>query len=201
MTAACARLPLAIAVACALGSSGCGTSGCDPPSIPSSESCDQPAATYDVDTVEIGTMGGSGFTPLAAGDIVQPITGGQGSDMILAYLRVAGPDVPACLPQSTDVFVDDSLVASVALPMAMTAISGGASVTGEMYLIMDYAPYGHRVTIRAQVGDVIGEVAVYLWSREGVDAAADATWVDGGALDAARADGATAGDAAPDAAQ
>jgi hypothetical protein len=197
-------VPVAVVIVAAFGS--CGVT-CGPGfSPPSSETCNDPATSFDVSSIEIGLTGGSGFVPLAGGEAIQPITGGQGSDMILAYLRIDGPDVPACLPQATTVLVDGAVVASLNVPMATTPIPGGAHVTGNMYLIMDYAPYGSRATIRAQAGDVTAEVDVYLWDRltpypdaAPPDAAPPdaAPWLDGSPID----DAAMPGDAASDAAR
>ena len=163
MTPAFSRLPVVVASAVAF--SGCGGSCAPPPFVPSSQTCGEPATTFDLDTIEIGVAADGGFFALADGDVIQPISGGQGAEMILAHLRVSGPGVPACLAQNTGVYSEGDLVGSFNLPMATTLVAGDVStrITGDMFLVLDYLEYGQLVTIRAAAGGVTHDVTVYLW--------------------------------------
>jgi hypothetical protein len=93
---------LAIISALAAGAPGCGPSG---PARPPDDVCGPPEDGR-VDALELGAAGGDElrgdpgpFSPLADGDGVSLVRGGQGAFMVGWRLRLTGGAVPDCLLQ------------------------------------------------------------------------------------------------------
>ncbi|MGZ3406989.1 MAG: hypothetical protein ACXVAN_11135 [Polyangia bacterium] len=115
------------------GALGCGPGANTPPPT---DSCATPSSG-SVDAVEIGAASSADlagqhttFTPLADGDGMSLIYGGQGATMLGFILRVTGASAPSCLGQQT--IISDT---------------GGARVTGSTAPLTTYAqPDGTRLT-------------------------------------------------------
>jgi hypothetical protein len=177
------RVALVIAALLAGGSLGfsCG------PAPPVTETCipdeplpgGEPLDGAGITSLEIGRREGDAFVPFTDDEIATLQIGGQGSDMIVALLRVRGTDVPACLPQKTFMErLDGTLLVSEEAALPTVADGPGTWLTNAMFLVYFYER-GVQVRLRTEVGDA--EHAVVVWVEErgspvdaGVDAAADA---------------------------
>ncbi len=194
------RATIATAVALAGGAAGCG-GGCNVPT-PQSETCElAPGAPRPtVTAVEIGHDAAGVFTPIATDDVVQLVAGGQGSDMIVAALRITGTGTGDCVAQMTRLErPDGELISSEESPMAVRPTGADTVVTGDLLLVY-YGGYGQPVRIRAEVAGVRDDVVFWAGDRGEVDATTDAR-TDARPVDASVADAATdalATDAPPD---
>lgn len=182
---------------------GCG-GGCNVPPPPQSDTCElAPGAPRPtVTSVEIGQNSGGTFTPIAADSVVQLVVGGQGSDMIVAALRITGTGLGSCVAQQTILEeASGDLISSEEAPMATMPAGAGVVVTGDI-LLPYYGQYGGRARIRADVSGTTGAVEFWAGSLPVIDAPVDTPSPDARPVDA-RPDGpapdAMPTDAPPDA--
>jgi len=189
------------AMTCAL--TGCG-GGCNVPPPPQSDTCEltpgRPPPT--VTSVEIGQTSNGVFSPIAEDSVVQLVTGGQGSDMVVAALRITGDGLTSCVAQQTILEeADGDLITSEEAPMSTMSVGPGVVTTGAI-LLPYYGQYGARVRIRADVSGTTSSVEFWAGDRALVDAPTDAPGADARPVDA-RPDGpvpdAMPTDAPPDA--
>ena len=186
-------------LAAALG--GCG-GGCNVPPPPQSDICELPpgAPRPTVTSVEIGRRLGGVFTPIVADSVVELVIGGQGSDMVVAALRITGTGLGSCTAQETILEqADGDLITFEQAPLVTVPAGPDAVVTGDI-LLPYYGIYGALVRIRAEVSGTTVAVEFWAGGKYDVDAAVDAgadarpdAAVDGALPDA------TPADAAPDA--
>lgn len=170
------------------GLAGCGSS-CNPQPPPQSDICElAPGAPRPtVTAVEIGQKPNGMFAPIVEDSVVQLVVGGQGSDMVVAALRITGTGLGSCIAQQTRLeSAGGELITSEEAPLVTSPAGPDMVVTGSI-LLPYYGPYGSYVRIRANVQGANDEV--YFWTDERSNI--DATTPDG------RLDAAT--DAAPDA--
>lgn len=154
---------------------GCGSSFNAPP-LPQSDICDlapgapRPAVT----AVEIGRRPNGVFAPIVEDSVVELVLGGQGSDMVVASLRITGTGLTSCMAQET-IFeeANGDLHSSESAPMATIPAGPDVVVSGDI-LLPFYGPYGTRVRIRADVNGTTDTVEFWAGSLPQVDAAPDA---------------------------
>lgn len=174
----------------------CGGGGCDGPTLPTSETCTlapgAPAPT--VTAVEIGRVGpGDQFLPITDDSVVPLVVGGQGSDMIVATLRLRGSDVGGCVAQSTVLEqLDGTEISGEASALVTHAAGAGVWQTGDL-LLLYYSWPGQKVRIRTTVAGA--SAAVELWTEyvgevdaPVADARPDGALPDGGLPDALATD-------------
>lgn len=194
--------PAVLIAALALALGGCG-SGCNVPPPPQSDICELPANAPrpTVSAVEIGQKQGGVFTPIVADSVVELVIGGQGSDMVVAALRITGAGLGSCTAQETILEqADGDLITSEQAALVTVPAGPGAVVTGDI-LLPYYGVYGALVRVRAEVSGTTAAVEFWAGSRDDVDAAIDArpdARPDAAPVDAVLSD-AMAADAAPDA--
>lgn len=159
------RFPvITVAALLAGGSGGCMGGGCNSDPFPD-DSCDQPGSA-GLTSLEIGTGEGADFAPLSEG-AVRPIAyGSQGGEMVTLTLGMRGPQVPACMQQSTGLYTlrDDDLVGSDGYPKQTYAQADGLYTT--RYIYIQYEDWlvtaGDGLRVRAMAGGQSDEVLIYL---------------------------------------
>lgn len=152
---------------------------CGPPP-PSSDTCAPTAIDAgsipdaSITSLEIGRMENGTFIPFVDGGVAPLTIGGQGSTMLVAYLRVRGSGVPACLPQTTRLQgLDGTEWSSEQAPMKTEPAGAGTWVTGAMFLVY-FGESQVQVRLKAQVGSRQTEVVVWTDAVGTVDAGVDA---------------------------
>lgn len=196
------RLDIAVVAAIACVLTGCG-GGCNVPPPPQSDICELAPgqARPTVASVEIGQTSTGVFAPIVEDSIVELVTGGQGSDMVVAALRITGSGLSSCVAQQTILEeADGDLITSEQAPMASTSAGPNVVVTGSI-LLPYYGQFGARVRIRADVSGTTDSVEFWAGDRFLVDAPTDSPSPDARPVDA-RPDGPVPtmpADAAPDA--
>jgi hypothetical protein len=181
---------------------GCG-GGCNVPPTPQSDICElAPGAPRPTVTdVQIGQFDNGTFAPIAPESVVELVTGGQGSDMVVAALRITGDGLGSCTAQETVLEeLDGDLITSEVAPMSTRPAGAGAVVTGDI-LLPYYGSYGGHVRLRAVVSGTTDAVEFWAGSQGTIDAATDApadARTDAALVDAVVPD-AMPTDAAPDA--
>jgi len=140
-------------IASAVGASLASGPGGDP--IPDPDTCEL-ASAGTVDAVEIGDDDESSFVPLDDGASADFAVGGQGTDMFPMRIRIAGPDLPECLAQSTELVYDGTVIASTNEPLQTYADAAGTRATHAMFVIIfDVAPSpGESFTVSTTVGTI-----------------------------------------------
>lgn len=151
------------------------------PAPPSTDTCTLPPIDAGgerdgtITSIEVGTLDGTTFTPFVDDGVATLQSGGQGSTMIVAHLRLRGSGIPACLQQKTFVEqLDGTLLISEEAGLPMDADGAGGWVSGAMFLVYDRQP-GVQVRIRTQIGAMERAVTVWVDWRGAVDAGVDAT--------------------------
>lgn len=122
----------------------CGCPG-PPLTAPAPDECTT-ATAGSVDSVELGAANlddlagqSTPFVPLADGDGVPLIRGGQGATMIGLRLRVTGAQAPDCLMQRTVVTAPTGdKITSSSPPLRTYAQPDGTRVTNALWLPADY---------------------------------------------------------------
>jgi hypothetical protein len=165
-------LLLAAFVECLAGSG----SGCNVPPPPQSDICDlAPGAPRPtVTAVEIGQKTDGVFAAIAEGSVVPLVVGGQGSDMVVAALRLTGTGLGSCTAQTT--FLESAsgeLYSSEEAAIVTSPAGAGTFVTGSI-LLPYYGSYGSLVRIRTSVSGTMDAVEFYAGDMFDVDAATDA---------------------------
>jgi hypothetical protein len=162
-------LPLAAAALASVATSA--------PPLPEPDTCSSPPAELSLDLLEIGPGddGNSAFVPFVDGDEIPIVVGGQGSDMIVLRIRIAGEDAPACLPQTTRVLSGGVQVAGETRPLTTVDAGDGTRVTPPIYMILGsgggYFDDGYDVAVT--VAD--RTVQVHLGGTPEIDAGPDAS--------------------------
>ena len=122
------------------------TVGCAPPAAaPATDSCTAPSGG-SIDTLELGVattsdLAGhmSTFVPLADGDSVTLLQGGQGAFMLGFILRVSGASAPTCLGQQTTVTdTAGNRVTAASPPLTTYPVADGTRVTHPEWMPADY---------------------------------------------------------------
>jgi hypothetical protein len=165
-------LLLAAFVECLAGSA----SGCNPQDPPQSDICElAPGAPRPtVTSVEIGTRVNGMYMPIADNSVVQLVTGGQGSDMVVAALRITGTGLGSCTAQTT--FLESpsgELYSSEEAPVVTSPAGTNTVVTGSI-LLPYYGSYGSLVRIRTNVSGTMDQVEFWAGDMFDIDAATDA---------------------------
>lgn len=143
---AAARRPLEVVALFALVA--CGPVGPNP----DQGRCDTPAATGDVAELELGAATDGAFRPLADGEVVALVTGGQGVSMLPYRLRARGAAVPACLELDLRALpggVGEDPLASMRTGLAMSG-SGSERVSESSFFLLDFICRGSPLRLRAQ---------------------------------------------------
>lgn len=124
---------------------------CGPPGPPPPDSCTGDSSS-GVDTVEVGPDS-DGFVPFTDGQVVNFITGGQGSFMLPVRIRVGGASPPACLSQHTTLTNDKGDEMGRDKDPRATYPDGSFRTTRTIYLVLfGYAEPGHALTLTVTVG-------------------------------------------------
>jgi hypothetical protein len=117
--------------------------------------CTPSGAAAQVDALELGASEEAAFTPLADGDPVNVVVGGQGATMIIVRLRVRGAPAPLCLPQSTSVTAPDDpldVLARSDASLATNLESDGSRSTGQLLLPGRYPSPGGGIAVTTRAG-------------------------------------------------
>ena len=160
---------------------------CGGPTLPTTETCTpeaplpggEPNDGATISSLEIGRMEGAAFIPFVDDQIAFTQFGGQGSQMIIATLRLRGTAIPACLAQKTVMEqVGGSLISSEEAALPLDPAGDGSLISAAMFLIYSREP-GLEVELRSEVGSVTTSVTVWVDQRGadldgGIDAAMDA---------------------------
>ena len=187
------RRTLAAVLVLALANLGLTCGGAPPPVTPTCQSPlgegGGPLPGVNVTSLELGGMADGVFTPFVDDGIAPLDFGGQGSSMIVTYLRVRGSGIPACLPQATVLEqLAGAAIASESAGLPMDPTDDGAWVSSSMFLIYDHHR-GVQVRLRAEVDGRQQAVVVWAGFRGEIDAGTvDAGAVDAGTLDASAVD-------------
>jgi len=119
---------------------GCG----GPAAAPAVDSC-AAASPGSVDSLELGAGVPAAFgseppfMPLADGDGMQLVRGGQGANMLGFVLRVSGATAPSCLQQQTTVTDGSGVrVTGSTTPLATYAEPDGTRVTKPLWMPAEY---------------------------------------------------------------
>ncbi|MBT8494347.1 MAG: hypothetical protein KJO07_14930, partial [Deltaproteobacteria bacterium] len=129
-------------VALVLLADGCVGGGCNPEEIPENDVCTEPGPAPD--SVEIGVYLGQdeGYLALADSDVMEAVTGGQGTDMLRLMLRMEGSRL-GCVEQVTTVsqLTGEPNQWSVARPLQVYEDeSDGIFYTNPTFVILDFPP-------------------------------------------------------------
>jgi curli biogenesis system outer membrane secretion channel CsgG len=165
-------LILAAFVECLAGSA----SGCNPQPTPQSDICDlAPGAPRPTVTgIEIGQTQNGEFMPIVEDSVVPLVIGGQGSDMVVAALRITGSGLGSCTAQITVLESETGeTYSSEEAAIVTTHVASDIVVTGSI-LLPFYGSYGSRVRIRTSVSGTMDQVDFYAGDMFDVDAATDA---------------------------
>lgn len=164
---------LLVIAALAIPLAGCG-GGCNVPPPPQSDICELPANAPrpTVTGVEIGQRQGGVFAPIVADSVVELVTGGQGSDMVVAALRIRGAGLGDCTAQETILEqLDGDLITFEQAALVTVPAGPDTVVTGDI-LLPYYGVYGALVRIRAEVSGTTAAVEFWAGSRDDGDAMA-----------------------------
>lgn len=185
--------------------SGCMGGGCNVPPPPTSETCDNvPNAAPIVDRIDIGYITFERFELIEPDAAVPLVTGGQGSDMVVAALRITGSNLSDCVAQSTELSFDGEPMSSETAPLRATQLSPAVWQTGAI-LLPWYGPSGQLATLTSTVSNETATVDFWVqyMNPDIVDAMVPPdAWVQDDApnIDATTLDAVDPGaDAAPDA--
>lgn len=124
---------------------------------PEPDACDRANPAPATTTLAIGRAGSDAFRPFRHGESPPYQTGGQGTDMIVLRLELAGEALPACA--SFDVKVRDEEGLSVGAwrgPLRTYESDPAVRVTRDLYVLLDSTP--GLVQVIASVGSVQTEV-------------------------------------------
>ena len=156
---------------------------CGGPTLPTPETCTpeeplpggEPNDGATISSLEIGRMEGDAFIPFVDDQVAFTQFGGQGSQMIIAKLRLRGSGIPDCLAQKTVMEqVGGEAIISEEAALPMDPAADGSLISGAMFLIYDRAP-GLHVRLRSEVGTVTRSVTVWVDQRGAdLDAGVDA---------------------------
>lgn len=160
---------LLVVAACLLP--GCMGGGCSTPDSPSAETCDDPPDIAPaVSRIEIGHIDDDRFVVIQPGSVVPLVIGGQGSDMIVAALRITGSGLTSCIAQRTELSFMGEPMSSESSPMSATQLSPAVWQTGVMFLPW-YNATSVEATLTSTVGTLSASVSFWIAYQPEVDAA------------------------------
>lgn len=158
------RMLLLAVVASVLPASACSKEPSDgaitPPIV---DEC-EPDRVGVVERVEIGPEADA-FAPWNDGDVTRLELGTQGLRMLLLRLRATGSDVPACLPQRTEVRVadEDVLIGVFDAPIVMEGTA--AARVSKTFFTVIYNPVlkrGARISVTTIAGGTVATRNLFL---------------------------------------